>query len=191
MVRPPEAEPVSAARTLVAIASETSGPPWIERSQSRTRAKAGRAATTAPKPTRLATLNGGQDRSICAGIHTCPQRGQATVIDRDQGHACCNERTGEGYGKYDPLQTAADDLLVRERATTASAFDPAEIHRGRHADTPPSVGAALLPLIVVILVNLVMSLVVLPRLDTSFLAEERWGATSLSAVGGVWAVVVA
>ena len=100
-------------------------------------------------------------------------------------------RTGEGYGKYDPLQTAADDLLVRERATTASAFDPAEIHRGRHADTPPSVGAALLPLIVVILVNLVMSLVVLPRLDTSFLAEERWGATSLSAVGGVWAVVVA
>jgi len=36
-----------------------------------------------------------------------------------------------------------------------------------------------------------MSLFVLPRLDTSFLAEERWGATSLSAVGGVWAVVVA
>ena len=31
----------------------------------------------------------------------------------------------------------------------------------------------------------------LPRLDTSFLAEERWGATSLAAVGGVWAVVVA
>jgi H+/gluconate symporter-like permease len=36
-----------------------------------------------------------------------------------------------------------------------------------------------------------MSLFVLPRLDTSFLAEERWGGTSLSAVGGVWAVVVA
>jgi H+/gluconate symporter-like permease len=50
---------------------------------------------------------------------------------------------------------------------------------------------ALLPLIVVILVNLVMSLVVLPRLDTSYLAEERWGATSLAAVGGVWSVVVA
>ncbi len=50
---------------------------------------------------------------------------------------------------------------------------------------------AILPLIVVILVNLAMSLFVLPRLDTSFLAEEQWGATSLSAVGGVWAVVVA
>ena len=38
---------------------------------------------------------------------------------------------------------------------------------------------------VVILVNLAMSLFVLRRLDTSFFAEERWGATSLSAVDGV------
>jgi H+/gluconate symporter-like permease len=41
------------------------------------------------------------------------------------------------------------------------------------------------------LVNLLMSLVVLPRLDVSFLAEERFGGTSLSAVAGVWSVVVA
>src|SRR5262249_7297439 len=37
---------------------------------------------------------------------------------------------------------------------------------------------------------LLMSLVVLPQLDFSFLAEERWGSTSLSAVAGGWAVVV-
>ena len=36
-----------------------------------------------------------------------------------------------------------------------------------------------------------MSLFVLPRLDFSFLGEERWGATSLSAVMGVWSVAVA
>src|SRR5262249_20107634 len=30
-----------------------------------------------------------------------------------------------------------------------------------------------------------------PRLDASFLAEERWGGTSLSAVAGVWAVITA
>jgi len=48
-----------------------------------------------------------------------------------------------------------------------------------------------LPLAVVICVNLLMALFVLPRLDFSFLGEERWGATSLSAVAGVWAVVVA
>jgi H+/gluconate symporter-like permease len=36
-----------------------------------------------------------------------------------------------------------------------------------------------------------MSMVVLPRLDTRFLAEERWGGIALSAVSGVWSVVVA
>jgi H+/gluconate symporter-like permease len=43
----------------------------------------------------------------------------------------------------------------------------------------------------VIAVNLAMSLLILPALDTSFLAEPRWGGTSLSAVGGVWSVVTA
>jgi H+/gluconate symporter-like permease len=86
---------------------------------------------------------------------------------------------------------STSSALQRERATIASAFDPAEIEHGAHARTDPTVFMALLPLIVVILVNLAMSLFLLPRLDTTFLAEERWGATSLSAVGGVWAVVVA
>ena len=86
---------------------------------------------------------------------------------------------------------AADDLLVRERATTAREFDPAEVHRGRRADALPPIAAAVLPLIVVISVNVAMSVLVLPRIDVSFLAEPRWGGTSLSAVGGVWAVIVA
>jgi hypothetical protein len=41
---------------LVATASETSGPPPMPSTASRTTPKAGSAATTAPKPTRLATL---------------------------------------------------------------------------------------------------------------------------------------
>jgi H+/gluconate symporter-like permease len=68
---------------------------------------------------------------------------------------------------------------------------PHEIHRGRHSDTSPPVLRAFLPLVVVVGVNLLMSLVLLPRLDFSFLAEERWGSTSLASVAGVWAVVVA
>ena len=52
---PPEAEPVSAASTFVDTASETSGPPSIDSTHSATVANAGIAATTAPKPTRLAT----------------------------------------------------------------------------------------------------------------------------------------
>jgi H+/gluconate symporter-like permease len=98
-------------------------------------------------------------------------------------------RVGEGYGMEE--RAAGKESAARERAVIASEFDPAEVEHGRHALTSPSVFVALLPLIVVILVNLVMSLFVLPRLDTSYLAEERWGATSLAAVGGVWAVAVA
>jgi H+/gluconate symporter-like permease len=97
---------------------------------------------------------------------------------------------GEGYGKGEAA-SAEMQADQRERAAIASQFDPAEIEHGAHARTDPTVFVALLPLIVVILVNLAMSLFLLPRLDTTFLAEERWGATSLSAVGGVWAVVVA
>src|SRR5690242_15159041 len=64
MVRPPEAEPVKAASTFVAIARETRGPPEIDNTQSRTIAKAGNAATTAPKPTRLATLKMGSTEAF-------------------------------------------------------------------------------------------------------------------------------
>ena len=102
-------------------------------------------------------------------------------------------RTGEGYGAETPVRAdaAADDELVRERATTAREFDPAEMHRGRHSDSAPSIVLAALPLVVVVAVNLAMSLFVLPRLDFSFLAEERWGGTSITAVTGVWSVVIA
>ena len=101
-------------------------------------------------------------------------------------------RKGEGYGTAAvAADAAADDLLVRERATTASSFDPPEVHRGRHSDRSPGVLVAMLPLAVVVLVNLAMSLAVLPRLDTSFLAEERWGGIPLASVSGVWSVVVA
>ena len=102
-------------------------------------------------------------------------------------------RAGEGYGSASDVAPAAavEDELVRERATTAREFDPAEISRGRSADAPPSIGIAALPLIVVVLVNVVMSFMVLPRVDSSFLAEQRWGKSSLGEVAGVWAVVVA
>ena len=101
-------------------------------------------------------------------------------------------RKGEGFGAAAvATNTAADDLIVRERATTSGTFDPAEIRHGHHGDQPPGVFIASLPLLVVVVVNLVVSMLVLPRIDTSFLADERWGGTPLSAVSGVWSVIVA
>ena len=101
--------------------------------------------------------------------------------------------SNEGYGPESPVppDRAADDEMVRERATTAREFDPAEIRRGRRAEATPSIFPAVLPLVIVLAVNFLMSKLVLPRSDFSFLAEARWGSTSISAVAGVWSVVVA
>jgi H+/gluconate symporter-like permease len=100
---------------------------------------------------------------------------------------------GEDFGADVPEQaeSAVDDELLRERATLAREFDPAEIRHGHRSEAPTPVLSAVLPLIVVVAVNLVMSLLILPRLDFSYLAEQRWGGTSLSAVAGVWSVSVA
>ncbi len=102
-------------------------------------------------------------------------------------------RRGEDFGgaAHVSVDAAAADLMVRERATATREFDPAEINSAERAEVPPPILLAALPLAVVIIVNVLMSFVVLPRMDTAFLAEPRWGATSLAAVGGVWSVVVA
>src|SRR5215469_16992011 len=73
-------------------------------------------------------------------------------------------RTGEGYGA-DPLtaiETAIDNEYVRERATAAREFDPTELQRGQKCDASPSVFVAVLPLVIVVAVNFLMSLVILP-----------------------------
>ena len=101
-------------------------------------------------------------------------------------------KAGEGFGREAEVSgSVVDDELVRERATVAQSFDPAEIAHGHLTKIPPPIGLAALPLVVVIAVNLLMSFWVLPQIDASFLAEQRWGKTSLTAVGGVWAVIVA
>ena len=44
-----------------------------------------------------------------------------------------------------PHEAAAEDLMVRERATTAHEFDPAELHRGSHSVPLPNIVLAVLP----------------------------------------------
>src|ERR1700752_3273547 len=102
-------------------------------------------------------------------------------------------KSGEGYGSDAEFGTAvvANDQFIRERATSSHEFDPAEIAHGKRSNVPPPIGAAIIPLLVVVGVNLLMSFLILPRLDFSFLAQERWGATSLAGVAGVWSVAVA
>ena len=100
---------------------------------------------------------------------------------------------GEGYGTAASvaIDEAVEDETVRQRATTAGEFDPPEVRHGHPSREAPPIGLAALPLFVVVAVNVLMTLVILPSLDVSFLAKEEFGATSLAAVGGVWSVVTA
>jgi H+/gluconate symporter-like permease len=100
---------------------------------------------------------------------------------------------GEGFGEgpAGAREAITEDQIIRERATLAREFDPAELAHGQPSDTLPPIALAVLPLVVVVAVNFLMAFIILPQFDFAFLAEERWGATSVSAVGGVWAVVVA
>lgn len=103
-------------------------------------------------------------------------------------------KRGEGFGDEAELKSAdelAGDETLRERATASHEFDPAEIAHGAVASATPPFWKAAAPIVVVILANLILSLVVLPRLDLSFLAKPEWGGIQPSAVTGVWSVLTA
>ena len=105
-------------------------------------------------------------------------------------------RAGEGFeptlnAADDMAPIARDDLTVRELASTAREFDPAEIDHGSRAAEGPPIGIAVLPLAVVVCANFVMTQFILPNMDTAFLSLPQWGATSVSSVGGIWSVSIA
>ncbi|MCL2590647.1 MAG: GntP family permease [Betaproteobacteria bacterium] len=101
---------------------------------------------------------------------------------------------GEGFDDASavsaPMNPSNDDAL-RERAVAAREFDPTEILHGKAATAPLPVYLAALPLAMVVIVNLIMSLIVLPNIDVGFLNKARWGGISLSDIAGVWAVMTA
>jgi H+/gluconate symporter-like permease len=99
-------------------------------------------------------------------------------------------KAGEGYGRELDITIDIDEK-TREHATAAGEFDPAEIHHGKRASTEPSFALAVLPLVVVIAVNFLMSLIVFPRLDFAFLEKEIWGGTTIGAVAGLWSLILA
>ena len=95
---------------------------------------------------------------------------------------------GEGYGRADEA-APQDAQLVRQKGANADNFDTAELEHGARSPQLPGFGLSLVPVLLVLVVNLLMSLLVLPRADTDFLAERF--DTTLAAVSGVWSVVVA
>lgn len=99
-------------------------------------------------------------------------------------------RAGEGYGGPPPPVPAVDETL-REQATAAGADDPAEVCHSKRAAAGPSFAVAVLPIGVVVVMNFLFSLVILPRLDFSYLGTEAWGGITFASVAGVWSVTLA
>lgn len=79
---------------------------------------------------------------------------------------------------------------TREQSTLSGDFDPAELAKGARARQQPPFFLALLPLLVVIFVNFLMALIILPRMDFSFLEQKPWGIDVSSTIG-LWAVLIA
>ena len=102
-----------------------------------------------------------------------------------------NNGASNGNGTGQKIAEPEIDERARGYATTVGDFDPAELTSTERADSSPSFFLAVLPLALVIFVNFLMSLVVLPRADLSFLEDEIWGGITYRDVAGVWSVVLA
>lgn len=95
----------------------------------------------------------------------------------------------EGYGVHEEAAPRADKDL-RERAA-GEGFDLLEIEADEPPVELPDPFVAIFPLVLVVALNLLFTFVIIPQLDTSFLAEPEFGATTLEQVRGIWAVIAA
>ncbi len=111
--------------------------------------------------------------------------GQAWLSYRaGQAHAA-----GEGYGDHGDASPEFDREL-REHAA-GEGFDVMEVPpEVKPRDLPP-LSLALMPIVLVIVLNLVFTTLVMPAMNTDYLAEPRYGATGLDSVRGVWSVISA
>ena len=76
------------------------------------------------------------------------------------------------------------EMALPASVPTAEAAAPAD-------PSEPSFAVAITPVVAVIALNFVFAEWLIPALDTSFLAQPRYGAVSLGAVAGLWAIVLA
>src|SRR5205814_6805474 len=101
-------------------ASDTSGPPPIPSTASRTTVKAGIAATTAPKPTRLATLTAGNTEALAPASMVARNAGSrrwltASTVTIAQASAVITAHTPPTAASDVPPQRAS----ARKRVSTA------------------------------------------------------------------------
>jgi len=82
--------------------------------------------------------------------------------------AAAGKRRGEGFGEHEAVEGQDGDDLPT-----------------------PGILVAVAPAVMVIALNALFTYVVIPMLDTDFLAEPQYGATTVNAVRGIWAIIAA
>ncbi len=103
---------------------------------------------------------------------------------RQSAHA---RQAGEGYGDHDDTPPAFDKDQ-RERSS-GEGFDVLLVAPEAAPRSLPSFAVAILPVILVIALNYLFSAMIIPSMDTAYLAEDRYGATSVDSVLGVWSII--
>ena len=94
---------------------------------------------------------------------------------------------GEGYGEHEDAQPAFDKDQ-RERSS-GEGFDVLMVAPEAPPRALPSFVVAISPVVLVIVLNYVFSTMIIPAMDTSYLSETRFGATTVDSVRGVWAII--
>jgi H+/gluconate symporter-like permease len=96
---------------------------------------------------------------------------------------------GEDYGAHaDTLPQIDQQLRVH---SDLEGFDVGELRDKPVPVAEPGIVIALLPIAMVILLNYLFSKLILPALDTSFLALPQFGEIDLDAVIGIWSIIAA
>ncbi|MFP4362176.1 MAG: GntP family permease [Alphaproteobacteria bacterium] len=100
----------------------------------------------------------------------------------------------EGYGEHpdaaSDVAAPRPDKHLRERAA-GEGFDLIEVPVEAAPEDLPSPVVAIFPLVLVVALNLLFTFLVIPNLDTAYLATPEFGATTLEQVRGLWAVIAA
>lgn len=96
---------------------------------------------------------------------------------------------GEGYGDHEEVAPKADKRL-RECAE-GRGFDIVELNEKPIPRGKPGFFTALFPIILVIALNYLFSMLIIPAMDTEFLALPRFGETDINAVKGIWSIISA
>ncbi|SHH22382.1 H+/gluconate symporter [Thermosyntropha lipolytica DSM 11003] len=99
------------------------------------------------------------------------------------------KRRGEGYGNHEDNEPSVDNKI--RHCAEGEGFDVQELKEKCSPVDLPAFYIATLPIVLVIALNYLFSTIIIPSMDTSYLALEQYGQTDVGAVKGIWSIIMA